>query len=124
MKIFYTQSIKNWFIQVNNIRLVGRGIVLKTLFHNAKLRCHSKRIFPREIVLYPIATPAKPEIGAVVCSPQFQNSKTAITYCTVCTNFVVILEKLSVVHKSQYRAPFKCTLIWHELQFRSTITRL
>lgn len=56
-----------------------------------------------------VSTSVNPELDAAVHSRQFHNSKTAISYCSICSTYVVVLDKFPALDKSHYRAQFNCT---------------
>lgn len=66
----------------------------------------------------------KPDMEAAVYSSQFDKSETAIAYYTVCSTFVLILENVSVLHKSPYKAKFNGVPKLHESQFQRVVTLL
>lgn len=69
-------------------------------------------------------TSVKLELDTAVHTPQFYNSITVTQNCTLCSKSLVILGKISALHKSQFLAQLYCTDVLHKLRFQDVVALL
>lgn len=61
-------------------------------------------------------------MDAAVYLPHFHNSEAAIAHSILYSTFINMLDKVSVLHKSQYEAQYNCTPELRESQFETVVT--
>lgn len=61
-------------------------------------------------------------MGVVVYSPQFYNCIIAAQSSTLFSTFIVMVDKMSAIHKLQLNLQPYCTVVLHHLQFQSATT--